>query len=301
MKILVTGGAGLVGMTLRQTLQRAGHQVTAIDVTDFGRGDTSLTIMGLDDAGPLDALVTQNGIEAIIHCGGISGPMLAAGKPMLLVDVNITATARLLDIARRHGMKRFVFCSSVSAYGDVGPGTITETTPLHPTSVYGASKVAGEALVDGFATEYGLDGISLRIARVYGPYRRANCYLGDIIRNTEKGLPTEIPCEDDFKYHYIHVDDVADALLTVLEAKSLPSRAYNVSNLEMTMPQIAEIARRTIAGARVNLVAGADDVPDVQSAFDITKIDRELGWRPRLDLAAGLLAYRDAIRSGNAA
>ena len=301
MKVLLTGGAGLVGMALRQTLQRAGHQVTAVDVTDFGRGDTSLTIMPLDAADPLDALVTRNGIEAIIHCGGISGPMLAAGKPMLLVDVNINATARLLDIARRHKMARFVFCSSVSVYGNVGAGVISETTPLHPTSVYGASKVAGEALVDGFAAEYGVEGVSLRIARVYGPYRRANCYLGDIIRNASAGYKTEIPCEADFKYHYVHVDDVAEALLIALEAKTLPARAYNVSNLAMTMPQIAEIARQTISGAEVNLVPGADDVPDVQTDFDLSRVAYDLGWRPRLDLAAGLLAYRDAIRSGNAA
>jgi UDP-glucuronate 4-epimerase len=301
MNVLVTGGAGLVGMALRQTLKRAGHSVTAIDVTDFGRNDAELTILPLDDVAPLDALVERNHIDAIIHCGGISGPMLAAGKPMLLVDVNINATARLLDIARRHQMRRFVFCSSVSVYGDVGAGIITETTPLHPTSIYGASKVAGEALIDGFAAEYGVEGVSLRIARVYGPYRRANCYLGASIRNAYANVKTEIPCEPDFKYHYVHVDDVADALLIALEAKTLPARAYNVSNLTMTMPQIAEIARQTIAGADISLAPGADDVPDVQTDFDLSRIARDLGWRPRLDLAAGLLSYRDAILSGNAA
>ena len=84
-------------------------------------------------------------------------------------------------------MRRFVFCSSISVYGDVGAATITESTPLRPTSVYGATKVACEQLIQGFAVEYGLEGVSLRIGRVYGPYRRANCYFGAMIRDAAAG------------------------------------------------------------------------------------------------------------------
>lgn len=301
MNVLVTGGAGLIGMALRQRLAEAGHRVTAIDVTDFGRDDPTLTMLPLDDVAGLYMLAEREGIEAIVHCGGISGPMLAAGNPMLLVDVNINGTARLLDLARRRGMKRFVFCSSVSVYGSVGVATITETTPFHPTSVYGASKVAGEALVESFAAEYGVEGVSLRIARVYGPYRRANCYLGSIIRDAEAGRVTTIPCDRGFQYHYVHVDDVADALVTALEAKVLPARAYNVSNRAMTMPEIAEVAREALPGAQIELVPGADDVPDVQTAFDYSAIGRDLGWQPKLDMAKGLVSYREAIRAGRAA
>ncbi|MDR3495986.1 MAG: NAD-dependent epimerase/dehydratase family protein, partial [Ancalomicrobiaceae bacterium] len=197
MNVLVTGGAGLIGMALRNRLAEAGHGVIAIDITDFDRGDDALIRMPLDDPAQLEALVTDRGIDAIIHCGAISGPMMAKDNPLLLTDVNIAGTARLLDLARRHAMKRFVFCSSISVYGSVGAMAITETTPLRPTSVYGATKIACEALIDGFAAEYGLDGVSLRISRVYGPYRRANCHLNSMIRNAETGTTTEIPCDPD--------------------------------------------------------------------------------------------------------
>lgn len=302
MNILLTGGAGLIGMAAREGLARAGHAVTAIDVTDFGRDDKALRIVGLDDRAALETLVTEAEIEAIVHCGAISGPMMAKGDPLKIVSVNIDATALLLDIARIHKMKRFVFCSSISVYGDVGTANITEETQLHPTSVYGASKVACEQLVEGFAVEYGLDGVSLRIGRVYGPYRRANCFLGDIIRNAETGARTTIPCDPSFVYHYVHVDDVVDAIAIALAASSFPRRTYNVGGGEpLTMPQIGTIASAAIEGADIALVPGADDVPDVQTAFDISRIAVDLGWKPRLPLASGLQAYRDAIRSGRSA
>ncbi|MBB3458146.1 UDP-glucose 4-epimerase [Rhizobium sp. BK313] len=302
MNILLTGGAGLIGMAARETLAGAGHAVTAVDITDFGRGDTMLRIIGLDDRDALDALIQAKNIDAVVHCGAISGPMMARGEPLKIVSVNIDRTALLLDLARIHRMKRFVFCSSISVYGDAGPITINEETQLHPTSVYGASKVAGEQLVEGFASEYGLDGVSLRIGRVYGPYRRANCFLNDIIRNAEARKRTTIPCDPDFIYHYVHVDDVAGAIAAVLAAPAFPRRSYNVGAGEaLTMPQIADVAADAIAGADIELVPGADDVPDVQTDFDTGRIGRDLGWRPRLPLAAGLRAYRDAILAGRSA
>jgi UDP-glucose 4-epimerase len=302
MNILLTGGAGLIGMAAREILAGAGHAVTAIDITDFGRGDTALRIVGLDDRDALDALIRESQIDAIVHCGAISGPMMAKGEPLKIVSVNIDATATLLDLARIHRMKRFVFCSSISVYGDAGPITINEETQLHPTSVYGASKVACEQLVEGFACEYGLDGVSLRIGRVYGPYRRANCFLNDIIRNAETGRRTIIPCDPEFIYHYVHVDDVAGAIEAVLAAPKFPRRSYNVGSSEaLTMPQIAAIAANAIAGADIELVPGADDVPDVQTEFDRGRIGRDLGWRPRLPLAEGLKIYRDAILAGRSA
>jgi len=80
---------------------------------------------------------------------------------MKMVEVNINGTALLLDHARRHGLHRFVFCSSISVYGNVGKAVITEDTALRPTSVYAASKGAGEQLVQAFAAEFGFSGVSL--------------------------------------------------------------------------------------------------------------------------------------------
>ena len=302
MHVLLTGAAGLIGMAVRPALEARGHRVIATDVTDFGHPVPGLEIVTFDDMAGFERLAAAEGVDAIVHCGAISGPMMAKGDPLRIVAVNIDATAALLDLARRMSMRRFVFCSSISVYGDVGAATVTEDTPLRPTSVYGASKVACEQLIQGFAAEYGVAGVSLRIGRVYGPYRRANCHLKSMIEDTEAGRTTLIPCEPDFVYHYVYVDDVAEAIAAALEAPNLPARAYNVGSGEaLTMPALVDLAGPAIPGLATSLVPGQDDVPDRQTRFDIAAIARDLGWAPRFGMTLGLEAYRAAITSGQAA
>tara|TARA_R110000868_G_scaffold284552_7_gene545013 strand:- start:436 stop:1353 length:918 start_codon:yes stop_codon:yes gene_type:complete len=296
MSILVTGGAGLVGMALRQRLAELGRPVVATDAVSHGRNDPDLIIAQLTNQAAVEALFATYNIDSVIHCGAISGPMLARDNPGLVVDVNIGGTARLMDQARRHRVRRFVFCSSISVYGSVGPGPIDEATPLRPTSVYAASKVSGEALLDAFLTEHGLDGVSLRIARVYGPHRRGNCVLADVIRNHLADSETIISCDPEFMYHYVHVDDVVSAIVTALDAPSLPQRRYNVAGGEaLTMPQIATTAEQVLPGARIAMVPGQDDVPDIQRDFDISAIARDLGWTPQVSLARGIALYSESL------
>lgn len=302
MNVLLTGAAGLIGMAVRPLLEDRNHRVIPTDASSFGHDIPELKIVTLDDRAGFERLAREYEIEAIVHCGAISGPMMAKDEPLKLIAVNIDATAALLDLARRLRMRRFVFCSSISVYGDVGDAPIAERTPLKPTSVYGATKVACEQLIQGFAAEYGLDGVSLRIGRVYGPYRRANCHLKAMIEAAEAGGRAAIPCDPSFIYHYVYVDDVAEAIAVALEADALPERVYNVGSGEaLTMPALLELAAPAIPGLRASLVAGADDVPDRQTRFDVSAIGRDLGWFPRFGMTRGLEAYRAAFVAGRAA
>ena len=296
MKVLVTGGAGLIGMTLRALLSTQGHGVVAVDHSTHGRDDPDLLPLELADIDGLHRLMAEQDVTAVAHCGAISGPMLARGRPLEIVGTNITGTANVLEAARLAGVARVAFCSSISVYGDARDVTLTEDLPPHPTSVYGASKTAGEQLVEAYAAEYGQDGVSLRIGRVYGPYRRGNCIIKAMIEDAAAGRETVIPCAPDFLYHYVWVGDVAAALIMALTAGTLPSRVYNVGSGEaQTMQQIVNVARPLIPGLRVRLTPGADDVPDVQTRFDISRIAAELGFLPAYPLARGIAAYAAAL------
>jgi UDP-glucuronate 4-epimerase len=296
MNVLITGGAGLIGLAARRLLAASGHRVTAVDMTDFGRQDPGLVRMDLADAAGLEQLMRDRRIEAVVHGGGISGPVMAKDDPLRVVEVNISATAQLLDISRRLAISRFVFLSTHCVYGDVGPGLIGEERALHPGTAYAASKVAGEALVECFSREHGLQGASLRITRVYGPYRRDNCFLRSALLDASSGTRTVIPCDRSYIYHYIYVDDVVGAIAACLDAPALPHHVYNVTSGEaLTMPEVVSIARGIRPDLRIELVEGVDDAPDVQIDFDLSRIAGDLGWRPRYDLAAGFAEYSELV------
>src|SRR5205085_8933086 len=99
MRVLVTGGAGLIGIALRALLRDQGHQVVAIDRTRFGRDDPALQEMALEDAHSLHALARQHAFDGIAHCGAISGPMMAKGRPMEIISANLLGTANVLELA----------------------------------------------------------------------------------------------------------------------------------------------------------------------------------------------------------
>ena len=283
-------------MAVRSLLHARGEPVVAVDVTRHGRDDPALHEIGLHEAERLHALARAEDVRAIVHCGAISGPMLAKGRPLDIVEANIGGTSAMLELARTLPVRRLVCCSSISVYGDAGGASLDEGRAPLPSSVYAASKVAGEALVDAYAAEYGLDGVSLRIGRVYGPFRRANCVLKAMIEDARAGRVTVIPCTPDFPYHYVWVGDVAQAIVACLDAPALPARVYNVGSGEaLTMPRIVEIAAAALAGLQVTLVPGEDDVPDVQRHFPVQRIADDLGFRPQFDLARGLRAYAAAL------
>jgi UDP-glucuronate 4-epimerase len=297
-KVLVTGGAGLIGLAARRLLPAADHEIVATDLKGAGGDDPELLRADLRDAAAMEKIIVEHGIEAIMHGGGISGPVAAKNDPLRVFDINVAATAHLLDLARRHGLKRFLLLSSHVVYGDVGPGRIDEEFPFHPATSYAASKVAGEALVESYAREWGLSGVSLRVTRVYGPYRRDNCFLRRIILDEAAGRQTLIRCDPAFAYHYVHVDDLVGAIAAALAVDRPAHYAYNVTSGQVvTMPRLVEIAREVLPRANIGLLEGVDDAPEVQTDFDLSRIAADLNWRPSLTLEQGFPAYLASTRS----
>ncbi|MCC6206256.1 MAG: NAD(P)-dependent oxidoreductase, partial [Hyphomicrobiales bacterium] len=161
--VLLTGASGLIGRYVHRMLRERGDKVVAIDRI---AGDDVLAC-DLSEVHRLHELGSE--ATAIIHCGAISGPMVARDNPYLIVQSNIVGTANILELARVKGMRRVVYCSSVSAFGNTPAGLdlVPEDVVLKPTSVYGASKAAGEQLLEGYRQQHGVDSVSLRPGWVY--------------------------------------------------------------------------------------------------------------------------------------
>ncbi|WP_244831169.1 NAD(P)-dependent oxidoreductase [Caballeronia sp. TF1N1] len=291
-RIIVTGAAGLVGRAVVRLLNARGDEVVAMDRSGGLRiDDVTVAECDLRHVHGLHALA-RGGVSGVIHCGAFSGPMVARDNPAAMFDVNIGGTANMLEIARIHGARRFVYCSSTSAYGDTPPGPVPEDVVLAPASLYGASKVCGEQLVSAYARQYGVDGVSLRLSWVYGPHRTTDCMIRRMLTDAMAKQPTRVPFGLDFHRQYIHVDDAAAALVAALDAPSLPRRTYNITGgVRATLGEVADIVRRVMPGADIELAPGPDPLDENQERFDISAAATDLGYRPRLDLEAGIRAY----------
>lgn len=296
--ILVTGAAGLIGNAVRDQLEARGAEVIAIDQVAATSEGRELIQCDLTDIHRLHAVVHRREVSGIIHCGAYSGPMVARDNPYAIVQVNVLGTANVLELARIRGIPRFVFCSSTSAYGDTPKGPVSEDVPLAPTSVYGASKVAGEQLVSSYSNQHGTDGVSLRLSWVYGPRRKTDCLIRTMIEDALRARPTRISWGRDFFRQYIHIDDATAALVSALEKGSLPRRVYTVTGgTYVTLGDIGEVVRRVLPSADIQLEPGPDPVDDVQEEFDISAARRDLGFQPRQSLENGVRQYAEWLKA----
>ncbi|QOT19826.1 NAD(P)-dependent oxidoreductase [Paenarthrobacter sp. YJN-5] len=288
--VLVTGASGLLGSVVAARLRERGTKVIATDVTPK---TNDVIACDASDATAVETIVAQENVTDIIHCGAISGPMVSRDAPRTIVDINIGGITNILEAARVHRLRRVVFCSSLTVYGNTAEGPVPETTQTSPTSVYAASKVAGEALISSYAAQHGVDGIALRIGTVYGPGRRTACFVRTMIQNAAAGQPTVLPFGRDFPRQYLYVDDAAEAIICALDAKSPQHRVFNVTgNSYLTMAEVAEVAATVIPGIDVHLEDGPDpDDSDRQGPLSPERAKDELGYEARWSLADGLKAY----------
>jgi nucleoside-diphosphate-sugar epimerase len=296
--VLVTGAAGLVGHAVRLRLEAAGRRVLATDLDGGSVEGRPVLAADLADPRSLEAVALREPIAGIVHCGALSGPMLAVDDPARIVAVNLCGTAALLELARRIGGVRFVFASSTAAVGPTPPGLspVPAAVPLSPSTVYGATKAAGEALVAGYARQHRVDGVSLRLAWVYGPRRTTPCSIRRMLTDALAGRLTTLAARAGTHRQYLHVEDAADALVRALETPGLPQPAYAITGgTFMTLAEVADLVRAAAPAARVSFGAGdPDDEP--QASFDLSDSRADFGFRPTVPLAEGIAAYAEWLR-----
>jgi nucleoside-diphosphate-sugar epimerase len=244
------------------------------------------------DGAELERIATAHGVTAVVHCGGASGPMVSVDDPRQVVEVNVGGTTNLLELARRHRMRRFVYCSSIAAYGATPPAPVSESAPLRPLDVYGATKAAGEHLVTAYGEQHGVPGVSLRISTVFGPRRRTDCLIRTLLSDAASGRATAVELAADAPQQFVHVDDVATAAVAALGATA--TGAFNVTGgTVLTVRDVVETVRRadprTRATTRPPDPSGAARWP---ARLDLTAAQRDLGWAPRTDFESAVRDYR---------
>jgi UDP-glucose 4-epimerase len=303
--VFIAGGAGFIGSNLTIQLLGEGRPVVIYDNFSSGQlwhlgawpNDPLLTIVRGDvkNLDPLTDALKQSKAETVYHFA--SNPDIARAMVDPLIDFweGTYLTQNVVEAARRTGMvKRILYASGSGVYGDVGETPVYETlSPLHPTSTYGASKLAGETLLCAYCHMYDLQARCFRFANVVGSLQTHGVSY-DFIRKLTRD-PKRLPILGDGRQSksYIHVSDVIAAMR--LFDHPLPERfdCFNVATEDyLTVNEIADLAVQEMGLKDVVYeYSGGDrgwkgDVPIVR--FNSSKI-RSLGWKNKL-------TSRDAIR-----
>ena len=291
---LVTGSSGFIGLPVARHLAAEGSQVIGLDPVPPPEGDLGFEAMigDLGDVHHMCRLLAQRGIDTVVHSGAISGPMLARQNPFLICDTNLIGTVNLLEAARVTGVRRFVYCSSASVYGDTLPGPVPDDTPLRPKDLYGATKGACDLILGAYRRQYEVDSVSLRISNAYGPGRRTRCAIKTMVANALAGRPTHFDWGADQCRPYLFIDDAVAAVLAAVAAPTTPQLAYNIAGPEcVEMTRIGAIVSRLVDGAEITFEPGLDRLGYRRDALDITAAARDLDFTPKVTIEQGLAAY----------
>ena len=304
MTVLITGVAGFVGSALARRLVADGEDVVGVDsFTDYydpGLKKANLATVPADrftfvdadlNAADLDDLL--DGVSVVFHEAGQPGVRKSWGEDFATyVDANVLATQRLLEAGKRSSdLRRLVYASSSSVYGNAPAYPTTEDDVPRPHSPYGVTKLAAEHLCTLYAGNFGVPTVSLRYFTVYGPGQRPDMAFNRFIRAALADQPIELYGTGEQVRDFTFVDDVVDANLRAAAGDVPAGSVFNVSggtsiSVNECLDVLAGIAGRPLRVDRKAAVAG--DVWRTGGSAD--RIRDALGWRPEVDIATGLRA-----------
>jgi dTDP-glucose 4,6-dehydratase len=303
-RILVTGGAGFIGSHYVRTWLTDGYgtdpvrAITVLDKLTYSGNRANLDPVAADprlrfvvgdicDADLVDRLIP--GHDAVVHFAAESHVDRSINGAAPFVVTNVLGTQTLLDAALRHGIGRFVHVSTDEVYGSIEAGSWTEDWPLAPNSPYSAAKAGSDLLALAYHRTHGLDVVVTRCSNNYGPYQFPEKVIPLFVTNLLDGRRVPLYGDGGNVRDWLHVADHCAGVQLAL-AKGRAGEVYHIGGgTELTNKELT--ARLLDAcGAGWDMV---EQVPDRKGhdrrySLDITKISRELGYTPGVDLDRGL-------------
>ena len=314
MRILVTGGAGFIGSALcRHLINETQHEVVNLDKLTYAANLDSLKTISdnpryrfvkadICDRGAVDAAFREHKPDGIIHLAAESHVDRSIDGPGEFIKTNVMGTYTLLDVANayvRDGKKGFRFhhVSTDEVYGSLGDtGEFTEETAYAPNSPYSASKASSDHLVRAWHHTFHLPVVMTNCSNNYGPYHFPEKLIPLVLLRGLDGKELPVYGKGDNVRDWLYVDDHARALALVFE-KGADGEKYNIGGhnevtnikvVEMICDLLDELAPKSFK--HKDLIRFVQDRPghDKRYAIDASKIERELGWKPRETFETGL-------------
>jgi len=304
---LITGGAGFIGSHLADRLLRAGKRVGIIDNFDdyydpalkranlrevSASGRFELFEMDIRDGTKLQASLRSFQPEGVVHLAARPGVRASFLNPQECVSVNVLGTTQVLEACRQNSVRRLVFASSSSVYGQSCQAPFREDDPVgRPLSVYAASKAAGEALCFAYSQAYTLPVVCARLFTVFGPRQRPDLAIRKFADLILAGEELPVFGDGSLQRDYTYVDDIVEGLVRALDVPA----SFEVFNLGDSHPVRLDCMARTLAGelgrsVRMRFLP----VPSGEMLLthaDLAKAKQVLGYSPQVTFENGIQAF----------
>jgi len=296
--VLVTGGAGFIGSNLVRALLERGDEVRVLD--NFSTGNRG-NLDGLDVdvvEGELRSYERVHnavrGVELVFHLGALGSVPRSVQDPLTSGAVNVEGTLNVLLAARDEGVRRVVYSSSSSVYGEQSKLPVAEHLAPDPISPYGVAKLAAERYCVSFSRVYeSFETVVVRYFNVFGPRQSPHSQYAAMIplfiTAIAAGRPIEIFGDGDQRRDFTYVDNVVDGTLRAGDAAGASGRIFNVAaSAPASVNEVAALIGR-ILGAEVSTEHGPPRPGDIRDSWADVRAAREvLGWEPAIDLEEGL-------------
>ena len=312
--LLVTGGAGFIGSHLvdRLLLSDVEHVTVLDDFNNFydphikreniteHLKDPRYKLVETDirDRAALENVFQQSGFDCLVHLAARAGVRPSLSEPQLYTETNINGTVNLLELARHHGIKQFVFGSSSSVYGINAKVPFSEDDPIRqPISPYAATKAAGELLCHTYSHLYGLRCVCLRFFTVYGPRHRPDLAIHKFAKLISERKPIPVFGDGTTRRDYTYIDDIIDGVVAAIQYDKSDYEAFNLG--ESRTVELRELI--SLLENELDTHAVVDRQPpqpgDVPQTFaDITKARELLGYNPQTQIEEGLRRFVEWFR-----
>jgi len=303
MKYLVTGGAGFIGSNIVEALVQKGEDVTVLDNLSTGKYENIEPFMKESGFSFIEGTITDrqtcdracDGVDYVFHEAALCSVPLSVEDPDGTNEINIEGTSNVFLAARDAGVKRVVWASSTSVYGNSTVLPNVETMPLCPLSPYAASKASGEMLAGAYSSVYGISIISLRYYNVFGkrqdPFSHYAAAIPIFVSKLLKGETPVIYGDGRQTRDFVYIDNVVQAnIRAATEAKPEASgRAFNIGcGKKITINELYSIITQEL-GSNVSPEYGPARAGDVRdSVADISSARSAFGYDPEIDVREGL-------------
>lgn len=316
MNILITGGAGFIGSTLADKLLKENNKVIVIDnFNDYydvrlKEQNVAVNLDNLNyklyrgdicDRKFIEGIFSENKIDAVVHIAARAGVRPSLEDPLEYVRSNIDGTINILENMKKHDVKKMVFASSSSVYGNCKAEKFSEDLKVtEPISPYAATKSACEQFLYTYSKLYGINVVCLRFFTVYGPKQRPDLAIRKFVELIEKDEPIPVYGDGTTMRDYTFIEDIISGICSAIEYDKTP---YEIINLGGGSPVTLHEMIKTIEDvlgkrAQINrLPMQAGDVDKTVS--DITKARRLLGYNPQISFKDGVKKFVEWRRKNN--